>query len=337
MDNPWSIDEFRPADAGGVAQLYRQVYGENYPVRDVYEPQKLIEQSVTGEAYRVVARTGSGEVIGHIAFYRSSPPNRNMYELGQMMIRQDVRVSDIASRLFAYSLTETVARHKLEQVWGEAVCNHLVTQQFAMDGGFSPAALEVGLMPPDTFSSAFAQPTGSPGRISALALFRAFQTKPQLLYLPSRYEEALRFIYGPFDFGHTYRASVQELPENMATSGQINIFAKANVVRLALSVAGRDLADYMAAAEQQALAAGAVVIQVYFPLTWPWAGAVAEHLHGRGYFLGGALPRWFDDDGLLMQKLLTEPDFDGIQLFRKQARQILNYIRQDWLSGHAAR
>ena len=38
-----------------------------------------------------------------------------------------------------------------------------------------------------------------------------------------------------------------------------------------------------------------------------------------------------------MQKLLTEPDFDGIQLFRKQARQILNYIRQDWLSGHAAR
>jgi hypothetical protein len=74
------------------------------------------------------------------------------------------------------------------------------------------------------------------------------------------------------------------------------------------------------------------VIQVFFPLTWPWAGAAADILRRQGYFLGGALPRWFDDDGLLMQKMLIDPDFDGIHLFRKQAKKILDLVKQDWLS-----
>lgn len=333
--SPWAIDIFRPEDAAGVAELYRHVYGDNYPVRDVYEPQKLVTQSMTGEAYRVVARTDSGQVLGHIAFYRSSPPNRNLYEIGQMMVRQDYRVSEMAGRLFEFSTTEAVKRYNLEQVWGEAVCNHLVTQQFAADCGFFPAALEVGLMPPETFASAFVRPTATNGRVSALALFRPFRGKPQTLYLPSRYEEALSFIYSPFAFGHTYRISGQELPEKLVTSGESIIFAAAGVARIALSSAGRDFVGYLTRAEQQASVGGAVAIQVYFPLTWPWAGKLAELLHEQGYFLGGALPRWFDDDGLLMQKLLIEPDFEGIQLFRKQAKQLLSYIRQDWLTSHA--
>ena len=328
----WEIDVFRPEDAAGVAQLYRQIYGENYPVRDVYDPEKLVAQNLTGESYRVVARTGVGEVLGHIAFYRSSPPNRNMYELGQMMVRQDCRVSDMAARLFAFSLAEVPRRHNLEQVWGEAVCNHLVTQQMAADCGFLPAALEVGLMPAEAFAGAFSQPLGS-GRVAALALFRAFKARPHTLYLPPVYAEALRFIYEPFGFGHTFAVSGAELPGDTRTGGRTDIFAPAGVARLTLSAAGRDLAAYLEKEERQAEAEGAVVIQVYLPLTWPWAGAAAGILRRQGYFFGGALPRWFDDDGLLMQKLLIEPDFEGIHLFRKQAKQILHYVQQDWLSG----
>ncbi len=32
-------------------------------------------------------------------------------------------------------------------------------------------------------------------------------------------------------------------------------------------------------------------------------------LREKGFFLGGVLPQWFDDDGLLMQKVLFTPDF----------------------------
>lgn len=327
----WAVDFFRPEDAAGVAELYRQVYGENYPVRDVYDPQKLIDQSLTGEAYRVVARTGAGEVVGHIAFYRSSPPNRDMYELGQLMVRQDCRASGLASQLFAFSLTEVPKRHNLEQVWGEAVCNHLVTQQMAADCGFLPAALEVGLMPAGAFAAAFAQTLGT-GRVATLTLFRAFRARPQTLFLPPVYGEALRSIYEPFGFGHTFATVGGILPADTVTGGRTDIFVPAGVARITLSAAGRDFASYMEEAERQVTSAGAVVIQVFFPLTWPWAGAAADILRRQGYFLGGALPRWFDDDGLLMQKLLIDPDFDGIHLFRKQAKKILDLVKQDWLS-----
>ncbi len=330
--SPPEIDIFRPADAAGTAALYRAVYGDKYPVGDVYDPQKLVSQDETGEAYRVVARTGGGEVVGHIALYRSSPPNRNLYEIGQMMVRQDYRVGPLASRLFAHALAELPASHDIEQLWGEAVCNHLVTQQMSADGGFLPAALEVDLMPAEAYTRAFARPLDTVGRVATLALFRAFRAKPQTIYLPPMYEEALGFVYSLFAFGHSFEVSRREPPADVSTCGRTEVFAAAGVARITLSAAGRDLAAYIAEAERRARAGGAVVFQVYCPLTWPWAGTVAGILRRQGYFFGGALPRWFDDDGLLMQKVLAEPDFDGIFLYRKPAKKLLDFVRQDWLA-----
>ncbi len=48
-----------------------------------------------------------------------------------------------------------------------------------------------------------------------------------------------------------------------------------------------------------------------------------------GYFFGGALPRWFDGDGLLMQKLECPPDFESIVLETDAARRILSFIQTD--------
>ncbi|MBP2627536.1 MAG: hypothetical protein H6Q68_2247 [Firmicutes bacterium] len=41
-DKSWEIDFFSPADALGVVELYRAIYGDNYPRREVYDPKELI-------------------------------------------------------------------------------------------------------------------------------------------------------------------------------------------------------------------------------------------------------------------------------------------------------
>jgi hypothetical protein len=64
-------------------------------------------------------------------------------------------------------------------------------------------------------------------------------------------------------------------------------------------------------------------------LAEPWTGAAVEELRKKGYFFGGLLPRWFDSDGLLMQKLLCPPDFEGIVLEVEEARQLFDIIRRD--------
>jgi hypothetical protein len=53
-------------------------------------------------------------------------------------------------------------------------------------------------------------------------------------------------------------------------------------------------------------------------------------LNRHGYFIGGILPRWFDQDGLLMQKLFCPPYFDEIQLHSDQTKKILSAVQEDW-------
>lgn len=327
---PWVIDAFQAEDAEGVVELYYEVYGDQYPVKAVYDPQELIRQSA-GDAYRVVARTEIGEVVGHIALYRSSPPNTQLYEQGQLMVRHDYRTTNIAAHLMTYSLEELPGRYGLEQTWGEAVCNHLVTQQMTAKAGFYATALEVDLMPAEAYAKAFSRPLDNTGRVATLAVFKTFKTKPQRIYLPGVYEDMLGYLYSAHDFGHDFVRSSEELASGIATRGKVAIFAGAGVARITLFETGEDFPAYMKKTEQQARAEGAVVIQVYLPLSRPYAGAVVDILRSNGYFLGGFLPRWFDDDGLLMQKVLTEPNFAGIHLYTKQAKAILGIVKQDWL------
>jgi len=61
-----------------------------------------------------------------------------------------------------------------------------------------------------------------------------------------------------------------------------------------------DKADNLIELENQALGQKVVVIQAWLKLSCPWSGSAVDILRNKGYFLGGVLPRWFDEDGLLM-------------------------------------
>ena len=67
------IDFFRTEDAPGIAQLFRQVYGEGYPIRTYYLPDRLIEENAAGRIISCVARTPAGEVVGHNALVLLDP------------------------------------------------------------------------------------------------------------------------------------------------------------------------------------------------------------------------------------------------------------------------
>ncbi|GEM_PF-2106107 len=55
-----------------------------------------------------------------------------------------------------------------------------------------------------------------------------------------------------------------------------------------------------------------------------------ESLRRQGYFLGSLLPCWLGTDGLLMQKILKEPDWGEIKVASEWAARILEIVRSDW-------
>ena len=91
-------------------------------------------------------------------------------------------------------------------------------------------------------------------------------------------------------------------------------------MRLTVTRAGRDFGEAVSAAEAKAGPRG--LIQVFLNLGDATAPPAVEMLRGRGYFLAGLLPYWFGADGLLLQKVRLEPDWDAIHGVDQKATAI---------------
>lgn len=319
------IDAFRPEDAPGVARLFRAVYGNGYPAKLVYNPDQLINAFNALENIPVVARTLKGDLVAYEALYRSCP-NPLVYEAGQGLVLPAYRKHNIINRINQYVCEIMAPRMNIDTVFGEAVCNNMYMQASWQAFANITTALEVDLMP----AEAYLKEQSASGRVAVLLMFRFYRLRPRTVYIPSIYENAMKIIYAQFDNQRTLVVST-EMPQNkLRTQIKAQVFDLAKVARLAVHEAADDFPSVFDEKTKELSDQGIVVIQVWLKLSWPWIGGIVEHLRARGYFLGGLLPNWFDVDGLLMQKVAGKPNWEEIQLYSAQAKEILKIIKEDW-------
>ena len=315
---------FRPEDAPGIGRLFQAVYGDQYPVRLFYSPDGLARARDTGASYSIVARKEDGAIIGHMGLFRSSPYPR-LYECGAGLVLPEYRQAGILQLLLHHTYERLAPVLELEEVWGEAVCNHLHTQKAAGRHKHIETGLEIDLMPAETY----AVEKSASGRVSVLLVFRSYISRPHTVYLPPVYENCLRFIYSGLDDRRTLEISMDRPPAGISSGASLEVFEFPQVARVAVTGIGQDFESYFDGLEAEVLSRKIKVIQVWLNLSCPWVGSAVEVLRGRGYFIGGILPRWFDDDGLLMQKIVGQPDWEGIHLFSDRAAEILRMIKND--------
>jgi hypothetical protein len=321
----WEVDFFRPEDGPGVVRLFRVVYGDDYPIKTFMDPQRLVEENAARRTLSSVARTPKGDIVGHVALVRSAPFER-LFESASGAVLPAYRRGSMATELLAHGPKVAAEMFGVEVIFGEPVCNHVGTQKISSLLGWVSYALEVDLMP----AEAYAKEKSAVGRVSVLTDFKELRCRPQKVYLPGLYEKQLEPLYPGSLENRESASSSAELPGETGTRIETQFFDFAKVARMAVQEAGADFEPAFKKEEESALGRGAVVIQVWVKLSWPWVGEVVERLRACGYFIGGALPRWFDGDGLLMQKTTGRPHWEGIQLFTDRAREILDFVREDW-------
>ncbi|HPC33875.1 MAG TPA: hypothetical protein PK175_11150 [Syntrophales bacterium] len=323
---PFQVGEFRQEDAEGLVSLFRKVYGDGYPIRLFYDPEAIIAANRDESYISIIARTDSGKVIGATHLFYSAP-FKFLYEWGAGLVLKDYRNLGVNNRLAEFLHNEFIpGKTFIEELYGEPVCNHTHLQKSVIDLQYVETALEVALMP----AQAYSREKSASGRVATMLAFRCCRPKPHRIFLPPVYDQILRNIYGRLDDARDITRSDSGFPADRATRAESSIFDFSQVARIAIHEAGNDFADCISNLENQALARNAVVFQVWLNLTEPWVGQAVDILHDRAYFFGGALPRWFDGDGLMMQKLLCPPDFDQIVLHSEEARQLLKFIQSDW-------
>jgi hypothetical protein len=226
----------------------------------------------------------------------------------------------------AHGLEQGKNRFKIAGLFGESVCNHVFSQRMCAKLGAVNMAVEMDLMP----ATAYSQEGSARGRVSSLLDFIPIQSKPQTVFIPQVYSEALDFIYGGLTDERTRRSSEDPIPGDGITELESQVFDFAQVARLAVKQTGRDFIEIMAGTERDLAARGVAVIQIWLNLSWPWVGEIVNYLRARGYFLGGLLPRWFDSDGLLLQKTAARPGWEDMQIYFERAQKIAAFARADW-------
>ena len=120
------------------------------------------------------------------------------------------------------------------------------------------------------------------------------------------------------------------LPAKTKTRLDTEVFNFAQVARIAVTKAGDDLDVILNAAEERLKNAGIKVFQVWLKLAEESVGDAVDRLREAGYFFGGILPRWFDSDGLLLQKISGRPNWEKIQLYYDNDRKLLEMVHTDW-------
>jgi len=323
---PFTVGSFRPEDADGIVNLFRAVYGKGYPIRLFYDPAAITAANREGRYYSICARTASEEIIGVTHLYLSAPC-KSLYETGVGLVRKEYRNSGANKKLLGFLYNEFVPRNPhIEELFGEAVCNHPYMQKAIEVFNFVETAIEVALMP----AEAYAQEKSAAGRVATLNAFRCYKSKPHRIFLPPTYERELRGIYNRLDDARDMAVSEGDIPRAKLSRAYLTVFDLARVARIAVPEIGGDFQDRLSALEGEGLTKNAVVFQVCLNLTDPWVGAAVDVLRERGYFFGGPMPRWFDGDGLLMQKILCPPNFEGIVMVSDFAKQLLEFIKADW-------
>ncbi|ACL01884.1 conserved hypothetical protein [Desulfatibacillum aliphaticivorans] len=327
QETSFTVGLFQPEDAPGVGDLFRAVYGEGYPVKLYYNPNELREAFKKKEVLPFVAKDQDGALIGVTAIYRSSPFER-LYESGSGIVLPQYRGAGIASRLQGMLADRKLLKElQIEGLWGEAVANHVFMQKISVHMGFCEAGLEVDLMP----AEAYDREKSAAGRVGAVIGFKTVKPRPHTVYLPGCYEEELRFLYEDMDDARPLEKAHAGVPADGTTSVDPTIYDFAQVARFAIHSVGPDFSEEFQKKEKEIREANKIqVCQAWVKLSHPWCAAAVEALKGQGYFLGGLLPRWFDDDGLLMQKILHTPNWEGVKLYSDRAKRIMDMAYKDW-------
>ncbi len=318
------IDFFQNADAHGVARLFRQVYGEGYPIDIYYRPERLIEENAAGRVLSSVARTSTGEVVGHDALVLLDHATR-LYENAAGVVSPDYRGQGVFFNLMKHNVFDYAKRFNLEEILGEPVCNHLQLQKMCRQMDYRETGLEVDLMP----AAAYTKEQSARGRVSVLLGYFLHKPLPRTVFLPPVYREELEYLYSGLGLDRIWGIPKGDLPEKRESLGKMDVFASAQVARIAISRIGTDLDSFIAQLEKEACAVGTEVFQVWLPLTSPLAPVATDILRRHGYFIGGIQPGWFSGDGLLMQKVLGETDWGSISLYSERAKRIAEIVSSD--------
>ncbi|QJB57035.1 GNAT family N-acetyltransferase [Pseudodesulfovibrio sp. zrk46] len=320
MTRDFNVSLFQPEDAPDVCALYREVYGEDFPLKYVYDPEAIVAQYDGIKHRTAMARLEGGELAGMVSMFRSAP-NPLLYEVGQLMVRKTYRKRGIAEELSKATFNEFPTQVPVKGQFGEALCNHTISQKMAEGYGLVPTALELEWLPTINFDNAETLERN----ITLLMMFKTLEDEPREIFVHPAYAEFVKSTCSALAIDRRVQTAIT--PGEGSTQSSTNIIGDAGIATLTVSRVGADLGEVLARFEAEA---ASYRRQVKVDVSQPGAPWAVDIIRENGFFLGGYLPLWFESDGIMMQKLPIPPDFSLPQFHSENGAAVMRAVKADF-------
>ena len=327
-DSHFSIRPVSEQSAARVAVVFRAIYGDDFPVAYVYDAGLLLAKLASGRLTAALACDGDDRAVGYISCYKCAP-NPRLWEVGNLLVVPEYSASSLALSLTAHFLQPgNLPREFNDGIVDEAVCHHYFTQVACAKAGMADCALALDQLD----GASFKQHRPETARVACLLQFLEYSAASTTCHLPRRYADILRRLLEPL---HPRRllAGDAPLPAAGATISSDDWWEAAGTWRVSVSCIGSDWGEYLDRLLGQARERRAVSLQLVLSADQPCLDEAVEAMRQRGFFLGGLFPRWFGADGIMLQQVFGQaPDFAGIKLYGRIAKELRKFVEADWTS-----
>lgn len=313
------------SSADAVPAVFRSIYGDEFPMKYVYHADRIMAEIDAGRLDSSLAFDAAGEPVGYVAIYKNAP-NPRLWEGGNLLVIPGKGYDSLAWRLLQhYKDPENLPDSGSDGLFGEAVCHHFFTQVGCAKLDFADCALSLDQLN----GASFREHAPKTERVACLLQFYEQSDPSGACHLPGQYYDILSTLSEQLR-PRTLLPGSAPLPATGITSRSDRYYADAAMWRVEVSAIGGDWGAFLDGLLEEARRRNVVSLQVVLSAAMPCATAAVAEMRRRGFFLGGLFPRWFGDDAVMMQQVLgREPDYDGIRLYTRIAKSLLEFIRAD--------
>jgi len=314
-------------DAEGLSRCVRVCYGDTYPARDFYDPDKLRAFMREGLLRSQIAVTQEGEVVGHVGIMLDAIGDVTADAVAGF-VAPEYRGSDTMFRL---GLNMYTVQHDLNLIGLQlyALMLHNITHKKVLAIG----GVEAGFLPahfPKSISPKGFERADDKRRVPAMFMYVPLRpAPPRDVYLPERYADIIGNVYKQLKYA---RSLARRLKTQSQKSASFSIDKKSGlgIVQIKVRKAGDDLSESIARLNKQARREGYEIVYVDLPLCDPASAATIDGLRSLGFFYGGVVVERGGGDMLRMQSLINAQIAPNAELISSQSgRDILSFVMAD--------
>ena len=314
-------------DAEGLARCVTACYGDSYPGRDFYDPEKIRSFFRQGLMYSQIAVTRESEVVGHLGLMLEHTGDITADAIAGF-VAPAYRGSDTMFRL---GLNLVVAQQELHLVGIQlyALMLHNITYKKTLSIGGTEAGMLPAHFPPSTSPKGFER-ADDKSRIPAILMYVPLQPAPErAVFAPERYRDTIGQLYKQVKYARSFKKYDKKSPA-AKSSVTVNRKPGLGIVQIKVQQAGRDLPATIERDRRQFHSEGFATMYVDLPLCDPASAAIVEELRALGLFYGGVLIERGGGDVLRMQGLIDAHIAPDAELISSQnGRELLDFVLSD--------